>query len=270
MKLFNESIPFVLTGFISLVIGIYIEKFKSRVTYLKYRLFFNPLATSTQDSFWGNITVLYNGRRTNHLSFGTIEISNDSNSDLQDVNIDVWVDSNSKILGQNGHYEQTGNAIFLEKKHEDYIQSILHKIENEEAIKSKNSNYMTPTYLQNEINWVYTNRKFQLPIFNRKTSIKLNILTENLQGFKPIITTSILHKSVKLIEQNDKSQEDRKLGLGMVIWGLIFYILGLFILNKYFINVSTPLLIAGILGVLHLFIGLLIYKIIGSIRQALL
>ncbi len=178
-KFLPPTLALIVTGLISVAIGIYLEKFKTRLTLLKYRVFFHPLATATKHSYWGNISVTYNDRETNHLSFVTIDIVNDSNTDLQDVNIDIWVDPDSQILGQSGNYVETGNAILLEQKHYNHFQQVFRRYEEDEQLKQADPNHVRPTQLQNEIDWILTNKKFNLPIFNRNTSVRLNILTEN-------------------------------------------------------------------------------------------
>ena len=268
-KLLPPTLTLFITGLISVIIGIYLEKFKSRLSLLKYRLFFHPLATATQHSYWGNIAVFYNNRQTNHLSFVTVDIVNDSNKDLESVNIDIWVDPNSQILGQSGFYEQTGNAILLEQQHFNYFQQVIQRYEQDEQLKQNNPAHVRPTQLQNEINWVMTNKRFHLPIFNRHTSIRLNILTENFQGQQSETRVSILHKSVKLIEKEEKEQEDKKRGIGMILWGVLAFILSFFLILKNYKEAATPLIIIGVLGVLYLFIGLLIYKTIRFIKHLL-
>jgi len=268
-KFLPPTIALLVTGLVSVAIGIYLEKFKSRLTLLKYRLFFHPLATATQHSYWGNIAVYYNNRQTNHLSFVTIDITNDSNTDLEDVNIDFWVDPDSQILGQSGFYEQSGNAILLEQKHYNYFQQVIQRYEQDEQLKQADPNHITPTQLQNEINWILTNKKFHLPIFNRHTSIRLNLLTENFQGQQPKTRVSVLHKSVKLIEQEEKAQEDKKLWIGMIVWGLLSFILGVYLVQRNFKDSTTPLIIAGVLGILYLLFGFLIYKAIRLIKYLL-
>lgn len=268
-KLLPPTIALLITGIISLIIGIYLEKFKSRLTLLKYKLFFHPLATATQHSYWGNIAVYYNNRQTNHLSFVTVDISNDSNTDLENVNIDIWVDPNSQILGQSGFYEQTGNAILLEQQHFNYFQQVIQRYEHDEQLKQNNPDHVRPNQLQNEINWILTNKRFHLPTFNRHTSVRLNILTENFQGQQPETRVSVLHKSVKLLEKEEKEQEDKKRGIGMIIWGLLAFIFGFFLIQRNYKDATTPLIMVGILAVLYLFIGLIIYKSIRFIKYLL-
>lgn len=263
------TISLIITGIISLSIGIYLEKFKNRLTFIKYNFLFQPLATSNQNEFWGNIEVYYNGLKTNHLNFITIILNNDSNKDFQDIFIDVWVDKDSFIKGQNGFYVDTGKQILLEQNHYNRLVDVLNR--NKEDIEKKNQdpNYSTPIQLQNDIAYFQTNSKFYLPVFNRKSEIRFNILAENNNGQQPNIGIDIKHKGLKLIKENDKYDEERKLGVGMIVYGTIIYIITAVILAINFSNSLKPLIVLGIIGVLNLVIGLFIYRLIQFIKNYL-
>ncbi|MCE7058145.1 hypothetical protein LZF95_25910 [Algoriphagus sp. AGSA1] len=268
-KMMPPTIALLITALISVIIGLYLEKFRARLVFLKYKLLFNSLGTTIQNEFWGNIEVSYRGRQTNHLSFVTVEMTNDSNVDLENVNIDVWVDADSQMLGHDGYYNESGNIILLEQGYYNYYTQIIQR--NQEDMDSRNADpaHVTPLQLTNEINWILTNKKFHLPIFNRHTSIRINLLTENFKGQTPQIKVSVLHKSVKLITQRDKAEEDKRLGINMIVWGLIVFIVASFAIQRFYIDATIPIIIIGIIGVLQLFIGLLIYRLIRFIKQML-
>jgi len=268
-KLLPPTIALIFTSIIGLVIGIYLEKFKVRLVYLKYKLFFNSLGTTVQNEFWGDIEVVYRGRNANHLNFVTAEIYNDSNIDLQNVNVDIWVDGKSLILGHEALYNEAGNAIYLEQSYYDLYSQVLQRNQDDMIAKEQNPEHVTPIQLTNEVSWVLTNKKFHLPILNRHTSIKVNLLLENFNGQIPQVRLSILHKSVKLVTQRDKAEQEKRLGINMILWGLIFYILiSLFVL-KQFPESSVPIILIGIAGVLYLVVGFFIYRIIKYIKRIL-
>jgi hypothetical protein len=268
-KLLPPTIALLVTAFISVVIGIYLEKFKGRLVFLKYRLFFNALGTTIQNEFWGNIEVRYMGRQTNHLSFVTIEMANDSNIDLENVNIDVWVDQDSQFLGHNGFYDDGGNSILLEQGYYAYYTQVIQRNQEDLELRAVDQEHITPPQLANEINWIMTNKKFHLPIFNRHTSIRINLLTENFRGKTPQLRVSVLHKSVKLVTQKDKAEEDKRLGINMIIWGLLAFILGTWMIQRQYSEATIPIIIVGILGVLYLLFGLLVYRVIKFIKYLL-
>ncbi len=266
-KFIPSTMSLLITALISVIIGLYLEKFKSRLVFLKYRLLFNSLGTTIQNEFWGNIEVHYRGRKTNHLSFVTIELTNDSNVDLENVNIDTWVDTDSQMLGHDGYYDETGNVILLEQGYYNYYTQVIQR--NQEDIEYRNANpdHITPLQLTNEIKWILSNKKFNLPIFNRHTSIRINLLIENFKGEVPDVKVSVLHKSVKLITQRDKAEEEKRLGINMIIWGLIVFIASCIIVQRFYLNSTAPIIIVGIIGSIQLLIGLIIYRLIQLIKQ---
>ena len=161
-QLIPSTLALLITALISVIIGLYLEKFKSRLVFLKYRLLFNSLRTTIQNEFWGNIEVHYRGRKANHLSFVTIEMTNDSNVDLENVNIDTWVDTDSQILGHDGYYDETGNFILLEQGYYDYYTQVIQRNQEDIEYRNANPNHITPLQLTNEIKSILSNKKFNL------------------------------------------------------------------------------------------------------------
>ncbi|MFB2121444.1 hypothetical protein [Parapedobacter sp. 2B3] len=268
-KIAPPTIALLVTALVSVVIGIYLEKFKTRLVQLKYQLFFNPIATTIQNEFWGNIEVKYKGRQANHLSFVTVHLSNDSNIDLENVNIDIWVDQDSQILGHDGFYNDGGNSILLEQGYYSHFLDVIQRNQADIEQAQLDPQHITPTQLSNEIKWVLANKKFNLPILNRHTSIRLNLLTENFNGNVPQVRVSVLHKSVRLVTEEDKAAEDKRLGINMIVWGLIIFILGTWVVQRNYSEATIPIIIIGTLGVLYLLIGLVVYRLIKFIKYLL-
>jgi|GEM_PF-6093317 len=263
------TISLIVTSLISIGIGIYLEKFKNRLTFIKYNILFQPLATSNQNEYWGNIDVYYNGLKTNHLNFMTIILENDSNKDYQDIYIDIWVDKKSFIKGQNGFYVDSGKTIPLEVNHYNGLIKVLEENSQDIAKRKEDENYATPLKLQNDIEYFQTNSKFYLPVFNRKSEIKFNILAENDNAQQPNIGIDIKHKGLKLIKENDKYDNDKKLGVGMITYGLIIFVITTILLSYYFPEALKPIIILGIVGFLNLAFGLLVYRIFQFIKNYL-
>src|SRR5690606_554034 len=105
------------------------------------------------------------------------------------------------------------------------------------------------------------------PILNRHTSVRLNILVENFQGLIPEARVSILRESVKLVRQQDEADENRKLGVNMILWGVLIFVVGISCLAYRYDEAQVPLLFAGILGVSYLLVGLVIYRVIRFVKN---
>jgi hypothetical protein len=118
-KIIPPTITLLITTSISILVGVYLEKFKSKLIFLKYTISFSQLGTSIQDSYWGNIEVTYNGTLTKYLNFVTITLINDSSNDVpKDIYLDIWVNPQAQILGFSGNYNEIGNAISLETNYQ--------------------------------------------------------------------------------------------------------------------------------------------------------
>jgi hypothetical protein len=257
---FPAIISLIITGLASVVIGIYFEKFRNKIIFLKYKVFFQPLATTSKTDYWGEISVYYEKRIINHLNFVTITLKNDSNNDLENIDVDTWVDNQSQFLAVRGNYDQTGNSILLESGYFNYYKDVLDRNLQDVEAEKDNPDHVTPPQLMNEIQAVMGNKKFHLPVFNRKTSITLNLLIENFQGRKPEVSVSVLHKSVKLILETDKEIERKQTTKWTVIIGMIIYAIGLLVIYKYFPISKQAYWTFAALGLTYSSIGFLIYK----------
>ena len=255
------TISLIVTGLASVIIGIYFEKFRTKLTYLKYKLFFQPLATTSQNDYWGEITVQHEKRIVNHLAFVTVQIENDSNLDLEKLNVDIRVDSDSQFLGVSGFFNDTKNAVLLEDNHFAYYRNVLERNMQDMNVGKVDPNHITPPQLMNEIHFISTNKKFHLPVFNRHSSITLHLLIENFKALKPDVIVSVLHKSTKLILESDEATERKRSNMWTLILGIVIYCTGFSIFLRFYDGDIFPLVLFAILGLTYLFIGLYIYKL---------
>ena len=267
-KFIPATISLIVTGLASVIIGIYFEKFRNKLTFLKYKIFFQPLATTSQNDYWGDIAVYHNDRIVKHLSFVTVEINNDSNHDMENLNVDTWVDNQSQFLGVSGFYNQSKNAILLEQEYFNYYTDVLQRNMDMDAAKA-DPKHLTSPQLTNEIQYVLSNKKFHLPVFNRHSSITIHLLIENFKGLKPLVTVSVLHKSTKLILEVDSETERKKTLAWMLSLGLIIFTIGFTSLLKYYTASTIPLVLCGTLGLTYSLIGLGIYQLGRFIKRFL-
>lgn len=263
----SRIIPLGVTGIISLIIGILLEKFKNRLSLLKYSTSFQSIATSSQVGHWGAIEVYHNGRLTKHLNFVTIKIENASNSDLQDVNVDISCDNQSQFLAHSAFYNEGNKPILLEQNHYNYFLAVSQRNHDDLAQAENNPQHETPKQLADEILWVTTNKKFYLPVLNRKTEITINLLTENYEAYTPTIGVVILHKSVKLLKESDADADTNKIiawtaGLALTIIGYGLY----YVFNQYSSS-KEPVIITIILLLFSSAIGLGIVMLFRFIKR---
>ena len=161
---FDKFIPatasLIITGLASVIIGIYFEKFRSKLTFLKYKIFTQPLATTSQNDHWGDIAVSHNKRIVKHISFVTVEIKNDSNHDLENINVDTWVNNQSQFLATKGNYNETGNSILLERGYFTHYNDVLERNTSETTNEQGDTISEPSSQLMKEIEYVMCNKKF--------------------------------------------------------------------------------------------------------------
>jgi len=253
-------------GCLSLIAYITLERFKTRISIFTSTILFNSVGTSLKDNVFGDIKVTHNDRNINHLNFIEIIIINPSNSDFENVNLLIWVDHRSQILGWTANYQDSGIAFNLEK---EFIARSNSFYADLKAFRDEHPSEDLSQYLMQELMFIQANKTFNLPVFNRKTSIKLNLLVENFDGNIPKVSFDILHKSIKVIPAQDDAKTNSKTGLAMIIYGYVLLtIFCIYIFNKQeFTNLDKILF--TIFAFLHLWVGLLIYKVMGYVKSIL-
>jgi hypothetical protein len=259
------TISLIVTSIISLSIGVYLEKFKNRLTFIKYKISYESIATANYNDYWGKIEVFYNDRKTNHLNFITIYLTNDSNRDFKDLYVDLRVDNSSSIKGSHAYYIDSEKLVLLEQTYYDGLINVIEKEKIDSQKKEENPEYQTPLSLQDEINYYQRNQKYYLPVFNRDSEIRLNILVENFEAKIPKVNIDIKHIGLKLIEEEDKYVMERKSGITAIIYGLSIFIIIAIGLGFIYPGSLTPIIILGIVGALYIIIGAFISKPIQSI-----
>jgi len=268
VKLLPPAITLLVTTGFSVVVGVYLEKFKNKQIFLKYNISFSPLATSIQDNQWGNIEVKHNGRNTKHLNLITINIINDTSNDVpKEIFLDVWVDSRSQILAVNGNYNEIGNSILLESNYFTRYTLAGQLLTEENKKIANDSNYLINNELEREVQYVQENKKFHLPIFNRNSSAKINLLVESFDGKVPQVSVSILQTSVKLIKQEDSAIEKKKRDLQISIYVAILNLLGLYFLFICYPESKVVIIYTLIIGAIAYIFGRVIYLLVKFVKR---
>lgn len=255
----------IFSGLIGIVVGIVIEKFKWRVVLFKRRINFFPVGTSTESETWGKIEVTHDGRITKHLNLVTLEIENDSSKNFTNMFLDVWVEENNQILSFVAHYSE-GKAIELDKEYQKFYESVVKSLTEDEEKRKISPTHIKDLQLAKNISYAQMNKKFSIPVFNKKTLLKFNFLVENYIGEQPKIYAVILHEGMKLVDAKDKETENEDLAIGLFRWGLIVFAIGCFALLRNYNN-NYPLIWALVLGLFYYPIGLLIFILIRFLKR---
>ncbi|PWK79004.1 hypothetical protein LX99_01458 [Mucilaginibacter oryzae] len=250
---------------ISLIVYIVLERFKNRGALFSFSRKFNSLGTSINDSFHGNIKVLYDTRIVKHLNFVTLNITNESNSDFENVVVKCWVDVNSQFLSFNAFHDNYRTNIKLEDNFYEERNRRVNEIDEYNA--QKNEGDIDPQEITNNYNFILKNLEWNVPVWNRKDSVTFNFIIENFNGEVPILMHPIEKKGIKLIEAESIDRRNTRLGKWMIILGHLVYALCVCTILFSENIEKKDLIIFSILGGLSLWIGLLLYKIFEYIKS---
>lgn len=149
----------------------------------------------------------------------------------------------------------------------NYFNDVLqrHQLDLEE--QHINSQHITPPQLSTEFDWIMKNKKFHLPVFNRKNEATFNLLVENFYGQVPTGFINIFHKSLRLEEKENSETEIGKTIIYMLIFGLFIYAISYFFLFKEYSDFKIPLVLTLILGLAYSALGLGVYRFLQFIRR---
>ncbi|MEP1152480.1 MAG: hypothetical protein ABJH08_12190 [Balneola sp.] len=237
----EASILFVLLSAITgAIISQIFTKLRNRTATLFWERSYQRLATSEVDPHWGNLKVLYNGYEQKHLSFISIQVSNNSNRDLENIKLRIDCIGNSWITLSRGYYAQNGTPLFLT----DEYSSLL---ENQVA---------------DSLNRTMSHREYKIPVLNRDTSIAFDLLISSTDNDKPIIEASCIHKSVKMkfAEPRQKILNEDLVTSSLI--GIFITILTAtaFIVWENFLSVSTIVILITIISLSATLIGAITIK----------
>lgn len=247
MKPWVEKVILVIVG--GLITQIW-NKIKSRTMYLDYSVWHQPLGTSVNDNLFGNVQILYNENPMKSLYFSTVIIENLSSKDIENIDINIYCDSESSILVSHGYLDLSPNALNFTKNYQELLE------------KSKNDHDTLITALGR--------RDYTIPVINRGDNLKIQLLMTNDRK-QPEVYVSCEHKGVKMkFSKNLKDfyGESSKhcARLGSIITLLLLIPLIIYMPSEYHIYS----IIAGtLMGLFAMFIGWVFIKCSKTLLRAL-
>src|SRR5262245_41563386 len=87
------------------------HRYRSRMTTLRWQAAHQPLGVSTQDALFGTIEVRYNGQPVHNLFFTTIDLQNQSNSDLKEIDLNLVFEDGTIIFMAHGAVQGSANML---------------------------------------------------------------------------------------------------------------------------------------------------------------
>ena len=267
-KIIPPTLTLLVTTSFSILVGVYLEKFKNKLIFLKYSMAFSPLGTTIKDNYWGDIQVTINGRMTNYLDFVTITLVNDSSSDVpKDIYMDLWVNPQAQILGYSGNYNEIGSSIVFEADYQARLDKISQRSIEENNKKLADPNYVIPADVQTEIDWITKNKKVHFPIFNRNSSATINLLVESFDSKAPQVYISVLQTSVKLEKQEDSEIQKKKKEFQINIYQAVLNAIGLILVFLSYPNDKVLICLIIAIGVICYFLARMLFLVFKFLKR---
>lgn len=222
------------------------NKFINRISILRYTVFHQHIAISSNVPGIGSIEVLHNNVSVKSLYLSTVSIVNDTNRDLSDIEVNLTSDSNSIILVSHGINKASGKNVYFTDRYSKILSD-----SNPEIIRS-----------------TLSFRDYLIPVINRGDIIEFSLLIVNDLGNYPFITVACEHIGVKIKFQKVPRQklfgESTTVSalIGLILTAIVCY---LFIYFNFSLTVGVWL--SFILGLCASLIGLVIIKIFKKLRR---
>jgi hypothetical protein len=195
------------------------SKYRGRVIPIRFERHVQSLAISGNDSFYGNVEVMYNGRQASNLYMASVEISNESHKDLVDVEVQIGFRDGTTFLSGGGLIAGSLSNLSFTPTFQSQLQEYLELPEDDR----------TPEMVEPLIK----NRFFNIPVLNRGSAASFAFLVEEVEGVIPQPVVSIQHEGVKLSERpalpltfgvrNDIAALVGLVASLLLFWGLAVY-----------------------------------------------
>lgn len=266
------TISLIVTGLASLIIGVYLEKFKGRITVLSRKITSQAIAYSSQDEYWGHIKVLYNDNEAKNLNLFTVEIKNESSRDISDVIVDLKVDDTSMVLASNAYLNESDTTLLLTNEYFQYYLEVMKR--NDEESKQIKLGKIKVTEkdpnLAREVTYITTLKKFVIPVLNRGKKATFNILVENFKGIYPAVSADVVQRGIKLNDFEDEGEKNKRLMLYSLGIGLIIFAIAFTAILRAYPSSTTAIIWTGLFGLTYSLIGMIFYFLGRYIKRLLL
>jgi len=232
-------------------------KWLNKEVVLTKRFFVQRTAAASNSNYWGKIDVLYNGSPCNNLHFITVEIRNESNKNIEDVEVRFTVLENNSIYANSGRYKQDEVFTQLKLGHEyfAYFMDVIERNKSRDTLDES-----ARERLQAEIDVVVREKTYHLPVLNKRGMGIFSFLIDNSTAVEPVLNVSIVKKDVRLaLYQEEEERKEAQTKWVSII--TLFLLLGFsYVIFKF----SSSVMIAVIAMVVNVFfsyyVGLLLYK----------
>lgn len=259
----------IISGLVGLVVGRILERYKNRIVYLRQNSWMQHLALSGQIP-GATIQILYNGSPSNSLYNGYLELTNNSNQDIEDFTVHLSVNESAAIYQNSGTlYEDAISKVLLLDK-EFHAQSF--EFLNECFSKDRKETEIEEIDLQRRKVHFVTNKIYHIPVLNRKATIAFSFLIDCPTGTPDMLATIGNKKGIKIVPEITDKYRNRANLIQISIISCVLYFASLFPIINYSPSISWAIwinVVSGIACTLLAFpINVLIKWIVSKFKQA--
>lgn len=211
----------------------------------------NKVGASLDDPTFGNVSVSWNGNAIANLFFSTVELTNESLNDYEEVRITAFT-SDTWLLSESTNITDTPYALKWSKDYEEE----LHVEPGQTATQQQHNTYMSK-------------REYVIPVFNRGQVVTLNYLNAAHTEASPHLWLSA---NVKGVVVKFRVAARQILGVPIQhagIAGMISGLVAVVPLVSYVENGWAIALLALTYGLLAQLPGALLVKGLRLMRQAI-
>lgn len=176
----NKFVIAVVSWIGGILAAVLVQQILSRRRVLSYFVNHWKVGTSADDRTFGSVQITWNGAQVPNLYLSTVELTNESSRDLQDVHVKAFT-GDTTLLSEFPHLIGTTRSV---KYSPEYEQEI--------AVAPA----ATPTQLQREI--YGQRREYLVPVLNRGQKIRFQYINISQSEKQPTIWLEVLHPGVVL------------------------------------------------------------------------
>ena len=161
-------------------------RYRQRMVTLRWQVLHQSLGISTNDALFGSIEVRYNNNPVPNLYFSTIDIHNESNSDLSEIELNLVFNDGTVIYISHGAVLGSANNLPFTESFASGLADVVQIPTDDPKWSERATPYMR-------------RRDYRVPTLNRGASVRIGMLVQAPENQTPIIQLASDHLGLKLV-----------------------------------------------------------------------
>lgn len=185
----HEWVIYVGLPVLGVVVGHLWTRYRGRLKALRWAAQFQPLAFATDDFGWGKVEILYNGAPAGTLHVVNVQVSNDSQTDLANVELDLQTNEGTFVIRSAAIVRGAANGLVFAPAYAGALASFGHGL-------------LTPLEVAN-----WSRRSdFVVPVLNRGDVVDARLLVQRKDYLPPTVSVTCNHLGVRIKHQKPAQQ----------------------------------------------------------------